>query len=161
MAFRPSRKIGVMSFNPPGNQPNENWPETPAELTYNLDRVLELFARIQNGEPIDLLEGLLDCADWREMFGSTGSGLLKPDDIAQIKTYYRTKFGEVNRFYLAEQLSTELMTALMSNGNFVFSDPLKAFGRDNPALWQEIRAFFGRKEFSTAQLVLADERGSG
>jgi hypothetical protein len=150
-----------MSFNSAANQPNENWPETPAELTYNLDRVLELFARIQDGERIDLLEGLLDCADWREMFGSTGSGLLKPDDIEQIKTYYRAKFGDANRYYLAEQLSTELMTALMSSGDFVFSDPLKAFGRDNPALWQEIRAFFGRKEFSTAQLVLADEPGSG
>lgn len=149
-----------MSFNPSGNQHNENWPETPAELTYNLDRVLELFARIQNGERTDLLEGLLDCADWREMFGSTGSGLLKPSDIEQIKTYYRAKFGEINRYYLAEQLSTELMTALMSSGDFVFSDALKAFGRDNPALWQEIRAFFDRKEFSTAQLVLADDPGS-
>ena len=161
MAYRPSHKIGVMSFNPPANQPNENWPDTPAGLTYNLDRVLELFARIQNGERINLLEGLLDCADWREMFGSTGSGLLKPDDIEQIKTYYRAKFGDVTRYYLAEQLSTELMTALMSSGDFVFSDSLKAFGRDNPALWQEIRAFFGRKEFSTAQLVLADEPGAG
>ncbi len=149
-----------MSSNQPGNAQTEGWPETPAELTYNLDRVLELFARIQNGERVDLLEGLLDCADWREMFGSTGSGILKPDDIEQIKTYYRAKFADVNRYYLAEQLSTELMTALMSSGDFVFSDPLKAFGRDNPKLWQEIRAFFGRKEFSTAQLVLADEPGS-
>lgn len=150
-----------MSFNSPPNQQQESWPETPAELTYNLDRVLELFARVQNGERTDLLEGLLDCADWREMFGSTGSGLLKPDDIEQIKTYYRSKFAEINRYYLAEQLSTELMTALMASGDFVFSDELKAFGRDNPALWQEIRAFFGRKEFSTSILVLADEPDAG
>lgn len=149
-----------MSFNPQENQ-QEGWPETPGDLAYNLDRVLELFARIQNGERVDLLEALLDCADWREMFGSTGSGLLKPDDIEQIKTYYRAKFRDVNRYYLAEQLSTELMTALMASGDFVFSDPLKEFGRDNPALWQEIRSFFGRKEFSTAQLVLADEYPSG
>lgn len=146
-----------MSFNLQNDGQADGWPETPAELTYNLDRVLELFAHVQNGGHVDLLEELLDCADWREMFGSTGSGLLKPGDIEQIKRYYRAKFREVERYYLAEQLSTELMTALMASGDFVFSDPLKAFGRDNPALWREVRAFFGRKEFSTAQLVLADE----
>lgn len=139
---------------------HEEWPPTPADLTYNLDRVLELFDRVQNGQHLDILEGLLDCADWREMFGSTGSGLLKPGDIEELKRYYRAKFSEVNRYYLAEQLSTVLMTALMASSDFVFSDALKEFGRDNPELWQEIRAFFGRKEFSTAQLVLADQPAS-
>jgi hypothetical protein len=135
---------------------NEDWPETPGELVYNLDRVLETFAEVQNGKAIDLLEALLDCADWREMFGSTGSGLLKPEDIASIKDYYRQKFATVERYYLAEQLSTQLMTALMSSGDIVFSDELKEFGRNNPALWQEIRSFFGRKEVSTAVLMVAD-----
>lgn len=148
-----------MSWNPTAGQPTqpeEGWPETPGELVYNLDHVLETFERVQNGERIDLLEALLDIADWREMFGSTGSGLLKPDDIARIKQYYRAKFGQVERYYLAEQLSTQLMTALMSSGDFVFSDALKQFGRENPELWSEIRAFFGRKEFSTTLLLLAD-----
>ena len=148
-----------MSFTPQNELQSEGWPETPGELTYNLDRVLESFARIQNGERIDLLEVLLDCADWREMFGSTGSGLLKPDDIEQIRNYYRSKFQGVDRYYFAEQLSTQLMTDLMASGDFVFSDALKEFGRDNPQLWGEIRAFFGRKEFSTAQLVRAGEPG--
>jgi hypothetical protein len=138
------------------NGDQEQWPETPAELVYNLDRVLETFARVQQGEQADLLEALLDCADWREMFGSTGSGILKPEDVEAIKNYYRTRFAEVDRFYLAEQISTQLMTALMSSGDIVFSDQLKKFGRDNPELWQEIRSFFGRKELSTAMLMLAD-----
>lgn len=149
-----------MSWNPANGQAgnnNEGWPETPGELVYNLDRVLETFAEIQNGSKLDLMETLLDCADWREMFGSTGSGLLKPEDIESIKSYYRRKFAEVDRYYIAEQLSTELMTALMSSGDIVFSDELKQFGRENPELWQEIRSFFGRKEVSTAMLMLADE----
>jgi len=137
------------------NGDQEQWPETPAELVYNLDRVLETFARVQQGEHVDLLEALLDCADWREMFGSTGSGILKPEDVEAIKNYYRTRFSEVDRYYLAEQISTQLMTALMSSGDIVFSDELKQFGRDNPELWQEIRSFFGRKELSTAMLMLA------
>ena len=152
-----------MSWNPSNGQSgdgNEGWPETPGELVYNLDRVLETFAEIQNGKKLDLLEALLDCADWREMFGSTGSGILKPEDIGQIRNYYRQKFAEVDRYYIAEQLSTELMTALMSSGDIVFSDELKQFGRENPDLWQEIRAFFGRKEVSTARLMLADVKAT-
>jgi hypothetical protein len=154
-----------MNWNPNDQQAinaTEDWPATPGELAYNLDRVLEMFGDVQNGSNIDLLEALLDCADWREMFGSTGSGLLKPDDIEQIKQYYRQKFANVDRYYLAEQLSTELMTALMSSGDIVFSDALKEFGRSNPDLWQEIRGFFGRKEVSTAMLMVADhDRESG
>lgn len=147
----------------PGSGPSqpqeEGWPETPGELVYSLDRVMEHFARVQEGEKLDLLETLLDAADWREMFGSTSSGLLKPDDIERIKDYYRAKFAEVERYYLAEQLSTQLMTGLMASGDIVFSDALKQFGRENPELWSEIRAFFGRKEVSTALLMLADQAG--
>jgi hypothetical protein len=140
-------------------EPNEGWPETPGELVYNLDRVLETFAEVQQGSQTNLLEAVLECADWREMFGSTGSGILKPDDIENIKAYYRQKFASVDRYYLAEQLSTELMTALMASGDINFSDNLKQFGRENPELWQEIRAFFGRKEVSTAMLMVADQPG--
>jgi hypothetical protein len=146
-----------MTDMPRGQQGSyASWPETPAELVYNLDLVLETFDQIQNGAKLDLLEALLDCADWREMFGSMGSGILKPEEIASIRDYYRAKFAEVDRYYIAEQLSTELMTALMASGDFVFSDDLKRFGREYPVLWQEIRAFFGRKELSTARLLLAD-----
>jgi hypothetical protein len=151
-----------MNWNPEQKHSNgdqDQWPETPGELVYNLDRVLETFARVQEGTQTDLLEALLDCADWREMFGSTGSGILKPGDVEAIKDYYRSRFAEVDRYYLAEQISTQLMTALMSSGDIVFSDELKQFGRENPHLWQEIRSFFGRKELSTALLMLADTSG--
>ena len=151
-----------MSWNPGNGQAGdatEGWPETPGELVYNLDRVLETFAEVQDGSNTDLLEALLECADWREMFGSTGSGILKPEDIENIKQYYRQKFAGVDRYYLAEQLSTQLMTALMSSGDIVFSDDLKRFGRENPELWQEIRSFFGRKEVSTTMLMVADQPG--
>lgn len=137
----------------------EQWPETPDELVYDLDRALETFDTIQKGRKGDLLETLLDCVDWREMFGSTGSGILKPDEIESIKAYYRKKFAAVERVYLAEQLSTVLMTALMSSGDIVFSERLKAFGRENQNLWQEIRQFFGRKEIATAMLFASDTAG--
>lgn len=142
-----------------GPQQDEQWPETPDELVYNLDRALETFDEIQKGKKGDLLETLLDCVDWREMFGSTGSGFLTPEDIAAIHEYYRKKFAAVERYYLAEQLSTVLMTALMSSGDIVFSERLKVFGRENPNLWQEIRTFFGRKEIATAMLFASDTGG--
>jgi hypothetical protein len=142
-----------------GPQQDEQWPETPDELVYNLDRALETFDEIQKGKKGDLLETLLDCVDWREMFGSTGSGFLTPEDIAAIREYYRKKFAAVERYYLAEQLSTVLMTALMSSGDIVFSERLKVFGRENPNLWQEIRTFFGRKEIATAMLFASDTGG--
>jgi hypothetical protein len=133
-----------------------DWPQTPDRLVYQLDVVIDLFDRIQAGQKIDLLEGLLDCVDWREMFGSDTSGPLKPDQLAELKGYYRAKFSGLDRFYLAEQLSTELMTALMVSGDLGFSDELKRLGQQNPALWQEIRTFFSRKEVTTALALQAD-----
>lgn len=142
----------------PGTGPtnDEQWPETPDELVYDLDRALETFDEIKKGRKGDLLETLLDCVDWREMFGSTGSGILKPEEIESIREYYRKKFANVERYYLAEQLSTVLMTALMSSGDIVFSERLKVFGRENQNLWKEIREFFSRKEIATAMLFASD-----
>jgi hypothetical protein len=137
------------------------WPETPDQLVYHLDAVLELFNRAQSGERIDLLEGLLDCVNWREMFGSTGSGFLRPEQVDELMRYYRAKFAGLERFYLAEQLSTELMTALMASGEITFSDELKRLGRERPRLWQEIRAFFSRKELATSLILAADRERSG
>lgn len=135
----------------------DQWPQSPSELLYELDAVVELFQRAQQGARLDLLEALLDCVNWREMFGSAGSGFLQPDQIAELKRYYRAKFAEVDRYYLAEQLSTQLMSALLASGDIVFSDELKRLGREQPELWQEIRAFFSRKEVATLALALADE----
>ena len=133
-----------------------DWPQTPDQLVYQLDVVIDLFERVQKGDEIDLLEGLLDCVDWREMFGSEGSGFLKPDEVGELKRYYRAKFADLDRVYLAEQLSTELMTALMVSGEMGFSEELKRFGQENPKLWQEIRTFFSRKEIATALVLRAD-----
>lgn len=144
-------------WRPPlSGQADEHWPKTPAELTYRLDLVLGLFNRIQAGERVDLLNELLDCADWREMFGSAASGFLQPQQIGELRRFYRAKFADVERYYLAEALSTQLMTAMMVSGDFIFSDALKQFGAEQPDLWAEIRAFFGRKELATATALLAD-----
>jgi hypothetical protein len=135
----------------------DGWPQTPGELLYQLDLVLETFQKVQEGRKLDLLEELLDCVDWREQFGSAGSGFLKPQEIAALKRFYRAKFADLQRYYLAEQLSTSVMTALLAAGDFSMSEEFKRLGREQPELWQELRAFFGRKEFTTAALALADQ----
>lgn len=138
-----------------------DWPQTPGELRYMPDAVLALFGRIHTGEPVDLLNGLLDCVDWAEMFGGVESGFLLPEQLRELRRYYRAKFASVDTFYLAEQLSTELMSALMISGDFVFSEEFKRLGREQPQLWQEIRTFFSRKEVALAQLLLAARADAG
>jgi hypothetical protein len=131
------------------------WPATPDALVYHLDAVQELFGRVQRGERVDLLDALLESVDWTEMFGSTESGFLRREQIDGLKRHYRARFQDLEPIYLAEQLSTELMTSLMASGEMAFSDELKRLGRENPALWREIRTFFSRKEVATALLMLA------
>lgn len=133
-----------------------DWPETPGDLVFHLDAVLKLFDQVQSGEPFDLLDGLLACVDWREMFGSEGTGFLTQQQTGELVRYYRAKFAGIERFYLAEQLSTELMTALMASGEHQLSVELRQLGRDRPELWREIRTFFSRKEYATATLMIAD-----
>lgn len=133
-----------------------DWPQTPGELVYHLDAVVETFTKVQEGRKVDLLDELLDCVNWREMFGSASSGFLQPHEIGELRRYYRAKFAGIERYYLAEQLSTALLSALMASGDIVFSEELKRLGREQPDLWQEIRAFFGRKEFTAAVLLAAD-----
>jgi hypothetical protein len=134
---------------------SDDWPDTPDGLVYQLDAVQALFGRVQQGQRVEILDALLDCVDWAEMFGSTESGFLHRNQIEQLKSHYRARFESLDPFYLAEQLSTELMTALMASGDMAFSDELKQLGRDNPDLWREIRTFFSRKEVATAMLMLA------
>ncbi len=150
---------GSRSYRGP-NGADAEWPQTPDQLVYQLDLVLETYEKVQRGEQVDLLEELLACADWREMFGSEGSGFLTPEQIGQIVRYYREKFSALDPFYLAEQLSTELMTALMVSGDIRMSEELQRLGRERPHLWQEIRTFFSRKELATALLLQASRRGS-
>ena len=145
-------------MSPQGGANGGDWPETPGELAYLPDAVIELFGRVQHGEQIDLLDGLLNCVDWAEMFGGIESGFLLPEQLRELRRYYRRKFAEVEPYYLAEQLSTELMSALIASGDFVFSNDLKRLGREQPELWQEIRTFYSRKEVALAQLLLAGAR---
>ncbi len=135
------------------------WPERPDQLVYQLDAVLRLFERVQQGELIDLVDGLLDCVDWREMFGSHDSGFLRKEQIDELRRYYRSKFSALEPFYLAEQLSTELMTAVMVSGDLALSEELRTLGRERPDLWREIRTFFSRKELATTMLMLASQTG--
>jgi len=138
-----------------------SWPETPDLLVYRLDLVLEVFNHIQTGAMVDLLDSLLECVDWREMFGSDASGFLRREQIDELKRYYAAKFAGVEPYYLAEQLSTELMTALMASGEQEFSPELKRLGMEQPELWQEIRTFFSRKEIATVRLMLAQRTNAG
>lgn len=140
-----------------GDDPNDGWPSTPSQLVYHIDAVVNLFERVRGGERLDLLEALLACADWREMFGGEGAGFLTVQQLDQLRNYYRSRFAGIERFYLAEQLSTELLTAMIAGGDLEMSPDLKQLGRERPDLWNEIRTFFSRKEFATALLVLADE----
>jgi hypothetical protein len=140
---------------------NEGWPETPAELLYLPDAVIELFARASQGERFDLLESLLDCVDWTEMFGGDAGARLQPGQLRELKDFYRRKFADVEPFYLAELLSTQLMSALIAAGDFAFSDALKRLGNEQPELWREIRTFFSRKEVATSRLLLAGSMGHG
>lgn len=146
---------GIDSGSRSYRETNDEWPSTPDGLVYQLDAVQALFGRIQQGERVNVLDALLECVDWAEMFGSTESGFLRREQIDELKRHYRSRFEVIEPFYLAEQLSTELMTALMASGDMVFSDELKQLGRDNPELWREIRTFFSRKEVATAMLMLA------
>lgn len=143
-----------------GSGSESDWPQTPGELVYQLDAVVKLFEDVQQGERVDLLERLLDCVDWREMFGADGAAPLTANQIEELRQYYRAKFASLDRFYLAEQLSTELMTALMASGDMRFSEDLRRIGRDRPELWQEIRTFFSRKELATSMAMLADDQTS-
>jgi hypothetical protein len=153
--------IDISFLNDRPSMDDSGWPELPGQLVYHLDAVVKLYERIHAGERLDLLEELLGCVDWREMFGSEGTGFLSQHQLQQLHDYYHQKFSGLERFYLAEQLSAELMTAMMVSGEQEFSEELKSLGRDNPALWSEIRTFFTRKEFATSIALLADEPSAG
>lgn len=148
------------SSNSNGSGGESDWPQTPGELVYMLDSVVRLFEDVQQGGRVDLLERLLDCVDWSEMFGADGAAPLTAGQVDELRTYYRQKFAALDRFYLAEQLSSELMTALMASGDMRFSESLRGLGRDRPELWQEIRTFFSRKELATSMAMLADEHST-
>lgn len=132
-------------------------PETPHELPYDRAKIDELLARVKNGEKIDLLSELLSAVDWRQTFVDAEGNPVTLEEISRLRAYYWEKFSDLGPIYLADLLSTEFMTEQRARGDIVFSERLLDIGRNDPALWQEIRQFFRRKEFATAMLVMAHE----
>jgi len=131
-------------------------PETPFDLPFNRARVDELLLRSKNGERFDLLYELLGCVDWRGAFTDDEGHPLTLEEIARLHAYYRTKWNDIEPFFLADLLSTEFMTEQLAQGTVRFSQRLSELGRAEPKLWEEIRLFFRRKEIATSLLVAAD-----
>jgi hypothetical protein len=148
------KEIGII----PEANSTDAFPEMPGDLDYDANALLRLVARARDGEQFDLLDGLLDAVNWHEQFASTGTGILTPDDIGRLRDYYRKRFADIDPIYLAELISTEVMTILLANGDIVFSEGLKRIGREDPELWMEIRTFFSKKEMTTAILASAQQR---
>jgi hypothetical protein len=117
-----------------------------------------LVDRARQGEQVDLLEGLLDAVDWSAFTGNDGA-TLTPEQLTDLRAYYREKWSDIGPLFLAELLSTEFMTELRARGDVEFSPRLLELGRSEPELWLEIRQFFRRKEMVTA--ILASAHASG
>jgi hypothetical protein len=132
-------------------------PETPHELPYNRAKIDELLTRVKDGETIDLLDELLAAVDWRSGFADDEGNQVTLEKIGKLRAYYREKFSDLGPIYLADLLSTEFVTEQRARGDIVFSERLLELGRNDPAMWQEIRQFFRRKEFATAMLVMAHQ----
>lgn len=138
-----------------GGEISDRLPETPHELPYDRGRVDAVLDRARKGEPLNLLVELLNCVDWRAAFVDDDGQPITLEDITRLMAYYRRKFSDIGPIYLAELLSTEFMTEQRARGDILFSERLLKLGREEPALWQEIRQFFRRKEFATAILSAA------
>ena len=141
-----------------GGEISDRLPETPHELPLDRGRVDDVLDRARKGEPLNLLNELLNCVDWRAVFVDDEGQPITLEDVTRLMAYYRHKFSDIGPIYLADLLSTEFMTELRARGDIVFSERLLQLGREEPQLWQEIRQFFRRKEFATAILVTAYEK---
>lgn len=145
-------------FVPENGQPSRELPEMPHELPFDRGVVDALVDRARQGEGIDLLDGLLDAVDWSGFAGNDGTRLA-PEQLADLRAYYREKWSDIGPLFLAELLSTEFMTELRARGDVEFSPRLLELGRNEPDLWLEIRQFFRRKEMVTAILASAHATG--
>ncbi len=132
-------------------------PETPHELPLDRQKIVELVARVRDGEQIDLLTELLAAVDWRAAFSDDQGRPLDLEEISRLHAYYRQKFSEVGPIFLADLLSTEFMTEQRAQGDIVFSNQLLELYRTYPELWNEIRQFFRRKETVSALLLMASK----
>jgi hypothetical protein len=138
-------------------------PETPHELPLDRQKVVELVARVREGQRIDLLNELLAAVDWRAAFSDADGKPLDLEEISRLHAYYREKFVDVGPIFLADLLSTEFMTEQRAQGDIEFSPQLMELYRKYPDLWNEIRQFFRRKETVMGLLLLGskhEERSS-
>ncbi len=133
-------------------------PETPHELPLNRQKIVELVARVRDGEQIDLLTELLAVVDWRAAFSDASGRPLDLEEISRLHAYYREKFSDIGPIFLADLLSTEFMTEQRAQGDIVFSDQLMELYQKYPELWNEIRQFFRRKETVTGMLLLGTKQ---
>lgn len=133
-------------------------PATPHELPLDRQKIVELVARVREGERIDLLNELLAAVDWRAAFSDDRGRPLDLEEISRLHAYYREKFVDVGPVFLADLLSTEFMTEQRAQGDIVFSPELMELYRKYPDLWNEIRQFFRRKETVTGLLLLASNQ---
>lgn len=129
-------------------------PEMPHEIPLDRGLVDALVDRARQGQEVDLLEGLLDAVSWSGFTGDDGT-TLAPEQLQELRAYYREKWSDIGPLFLAELLSTEFMTELRARGDVEFSQRLLELGRNEPDLWLEIRQFFRRKEMVTAILASA------
>ena len=132
-------------------------PETPHELPFHRQKIVELVARIREGGQIDLLTELLAAVDWRAAFSDDTGRPLDLEDISRLHAYYREKFSDIGPIFLADLLSTEFMTEQRAQGDIVFSPQLMELYQQHPDLWNEIRQFFRRKETVMGILLLASK----
>lgn len=146
---------GTQDGVPPGVRTDRTLPETPHELPIDRAKVDALLDRLRGGETVDLRDELMGVVDWRGAFVGEDGQALDLDQIARLIAYYSEKFADIGPIYIAELLSTEFMTEQRARGDIVFSPRLLELGRTDPALWNEIRQFFRRKEFATALMTLA------
>ncbi len=135
-------------------------PETPHELPLDRQKIVELVARVRDGEHVDLLSELLSTVDWRAAFSDEHGRPLDLEEISRLHAYYREKFADIGPIFLADLLSTEFMTEQRAQGDIEFSPQLMELYKKYPDLWNEIRQFFRRKETVTGLLLLASKDAS-
>src|SRR3954471_22455147 len=93
-----------------GGEISDRLPETPHELPFNRGRVDDVMVRARAGEPLNLLNELINCIDWRAAFVDDQGQPITLEEMTKLMAYYRQKFSDIGPVYLADLLSTEFMT---------------------------------------------------
>ena len=84
-------------------------PEMPHEVALDRGLVDALVDQVRAGERVDLLEATLDAVEW-QAFSQPDGQPLDEAALATLRRYYRDKWSDIGPLFLAELLSTEVMT---------------------------------------------------